>query len=179
MDRENLTVILAQILTSDEKWQDEVGRNIMLQRTIDELFNDSVFQVLLEQQMLPKMGDTALPHFRGVELICAFRELAVQIAEGALDESGMARELEDLHFKICDKYNSSCSFALDMGFSEALMEAERFSSLYHAEPQFTARVDRFRLLLVPLCSGGDENSRRCQLVLLENIRPPRSAWRRQ
>ncbi len=179
MDRESLTVILAQILTSDEKWQREVERNVMLQRTIDELFNDSVFQVLLEHQMLPKMGDTALPHFRGVELICAFRELAVQIAEGALDKTGMDRELEDLHFKFCDKYNASGSFALEMEFSEAMLEAERFASLYHAEPQLTARIDRFRLLLVPLCSGGDEGSRRCQLVLLENIRPPRSAWRRQ
>jgi hypothetical protein len=178
MDRENLTVILAQILTSDTKWQQEVERNVMLQGTIDELFNDSVFQVLLEHQILPKMGDTALPHFRGIELICAFRELAVQVAEGALDKTGMDRELEDLHFKICSKYNASGSFVLEMEFNEAVMEAERFVSLYHAEPQFAARVDRFRLMLVPLCSGGDEGTRRCQLVLLENIRPPRSAWRR-
>ncbi len=179
MDRESVTVILAQILTSDEKWQHEVERNVMLQKTIDELFSNGVFHVLLENQMLPKMGDTALPHFRAVELICAFRELAVQRAEGTLDENGLERELEDLHFKLCDKYNASTSFALELSFKEAMMEAERFASLHHAEPQFATRVDRFRLLLVPLFSGGDENSCRCQLVLLENVRPPRSAWRRK
>ncbi len=179
MDRENLTVILAQILTSDEKWQLEVERNVLLQKTIDELFFDSVFHVLLENQMLPKMGDTALPHFRAVELICAFRELAVQIAEGELDKKGIERELEELHFKMCDKYNSSGSFALELSYNEAVMEAERFAGLYRTEPQFTARMDRFRLLLVPLCSGGDKDSRRCQLVLLENTRSLRSAWRRK
>ena len=179
MDRENLTVVLAQILTSDEKWQQEVERNVLLQKTIDELFNDPVFHVLLRSNILPKKGNTSLPHFRAIELICAFRELAVQIAEGAMDENGMERELEELHFKLCGKYNASDTFALEMGYNEAVMEAERYAGLYRAEPQFTARMDRFRLLLVPLSSGGDESSRRCQLVLLENIRPPRSAWRRQ
>lgn len=179
MDRESLTVILAQILTSDEKWQQEVERNFLLQKTIDELFNDPVFQVLLENGVLPKMGDTSLPHFRAVELICAFRELANQAAEGAVDEAGMERELEELHFKICEKYNASDTFALDMDISEATREVERYVGLYRAEPQFTTRLDRFRLLVVPISSGGDSDSRRCQVMLLENIRPPRTAWRRK
>lgn len=179
MDRENLTVVLAQILTSDEKWQQEVERNFLLQKTIDELFNDPVFQVLLENNVLPKKGDTSLPHYRAVELICAFRELANQAAEGVLDGAGMQRELEELHFKICEKYNASNTFTLEMDSSEAVREAERFVGLYRAEPQFTTRLDRFRLLVVPLSSGGDQDSRRCQVMLLENVRPPRTAWRRK
>lgn len=179
MDRESLTVILAQVLTSDEKWQNEVERNVMLQKTIDELFSDSVFHVLLENQMLPKKGDTALPHFRAIELICTVRELAVQIAEGALNASGIKRELEELNFKLCDKHNASDSFALELSYDETMVEVERFAGLYRTEPQFAARVDRFRLVLVPLCFGGGESSSRCQLVLMENTRSPRSAWRRK
>ena len=179
MDRESLTVVLAQILTSDEKWQQEVERNFLLQKTIDELFNDPVFQVLLEHQVLPKKGETSLPHFRAIELICTFRELANQAAEGTVDEAGMQRELEELHFKICDKYNASDTFDLEMGCEEAAREAERFVGIYTTDPQFSTRLDRFRLLVVPLSSGGDQQSRRCQVMLLENVRPPRTAWRRK
>jgi len=179
MDRESLTVVLAQILTSDEKWQQEVERNTLLQKTIDELFTDPVFQVLLENHAIPKMGNTNLPHFRAVELICTFRELAIQAAEGVLDENGMQRELDELFFKICEKYNASDTFELDMGSQEAVHEAERYVGLYKTDPQFSTRLDRFRLLIVPLSSGGDEQSRRCQVMLLENIREPRSAWRRK
>ncbi|MBW7995557.1 MAG: hypothetical protein FVQ81_03075 [Candidatus Glassbacteria bacterium] len=179
MDKENLTVILAQVLTSDDKWQQEVERNFLLQKTIDELFSDRLFHVLLENHMLPKKDDTSLPHFRAIELICTFREISNQLAEGAVDEAGLQRELEELYFRLSDKYNASGSLELDMSFSEAMMEVERYAGLYKAEPQFTTRLDRFRLLVVPLCSGGDEDSRRCQVVLLENIRSPRSAWHRK
>ena len=64
MDQESLTVILTQVLTSDAKWCGEVERNSLLQEMIDQLFQDEIFQILLEHQIFAKFQDTNLPHFR-------------------------------------------------------------------------------------------------------------------
>lgn len=178
MDRENLTSVLVQVLTSDEKWQAEVERNVMLQKTIDNLFNDPVFQVLLENRVLPKFQDTNIPHFRAIELICSIRELGNQLMEGAADRASITRDLEDLEFRINDKWGTTPSFELNLTEPAAIAEAGRLAKLYQNEPQFTARLERFRLLAVPLSAANGSN-RSCQVVLLENIRPPRSAWARQ
>jgi len=157
MDRETLTVILAQVLTTNQKWQDEVERNVLLQNTIEDLFNDEVFHVLLEHRVFPKYKKTNFPHFRAVELICACRELARQVHEGSADKSECDRELE---------------------LSEAISEAERIAELYKNDRQFAARLDRFRVLVLPLSITVDDK-RSCQILILENIRPPRNVWTRR
>ncbi|HLA40821.1 MAG TPA: hypothetical protein VJ417_12540 [Candidatus Glassbacteria bacterium] len=178
MDRESLTTALVQVLTSDEKWQAEVERSVMLQKTIDDLFNDSVFQVLLEHGALPKFMDTNIPHFRAIELICSLRELVHQLEEGAADQASILRDLEDFEFQINDKWGTTPNLELNLTEQAAVAEASRLANLYKNEPQFSARVERFRLLAVPL-SAGNESNRSYQVVLLENIRPPRSTWKRQ
>lgn len=179
MDREKLTVILAQILTSDEKWQQEVERNVLLQKTIDSLFSDPVFQVLLENEVLPKFNDTHLPHYRAIELICTFRELSAQIAEGVLSMNNIERELEDLQLKVCRDWDAADSFELELTEQEAIAEARRFAELYDEDRQFAARLDRFRLIAAPVDSGETGDSRRCRVLLLENVRPPRNQWSRR
>ena len=175
MDRENLTTILVQVLISDEKWQAEVEQNVMLQKTIDELFADSVFQVLLEHGVLPKYSDTTIPHFRAIELICSLREMVRQLEEGGSDRAGFDRDLEDLQLRIHDKWGTSTQLELNLGEPAALAEADRIARLYHNEPQFTVRIEHFRLLVVPLKSGNGLNVK-YQIIIMENIRPPRSAW---
>ena len=175
LDQETLTIILAQVLTSNEKWQKEVERNMMLQRTIDDLFSDEVFQVLLEGRVLPKFEDTYLPHYRAIELICTFRELAQQLGEGSANDSTKDRELEELMFTINDSWGSSPRFELNLEPAGALAEAKRIAGLYTENAQFAARIDRFRLVVAPLCRE-NKGSRVCQLLILENVRPPRNAW---
>ncbi|OGG05923.1 MAG: hypothetical protein A3F83_04965 [Candidatus Glassbacteria bacterium RIFCSPLOWO2_12_FULL_58_11] len=175
LDQETLTVILAQVLTSNEKWQLEVERNIMLQKTIDDLFSDEVFQVLLENRVLAKFEDTYVPHFRAIELICTFRELAHQLGESSADKSILDRELEELMFTINDSWGTSPRFELNLGPAAALAEAGRIAGLYSENAQFAARVDRFRLVVAPLCRE-IKGSRVYQLLILENVRPPRNAW---
>ena len=75
MEKDQLAEILAQILTSDDKWRGEVERNMMLQKTLEELFNGKVFQQLLSRLIIPKFQDTYIPHFRAIELICALRDV--------------------------------------------------------------------------------------------------------
>ena len=175
LDQETLTVILAQVLTSNEKWQQEVERNSMLQRTIDDLFSDEVFQVLLENRVLPKFEDTYLPHFRAIELICTFRELAQQMGESSEKDSTLDRELEELMFTINDSWGSTLRFELNLGPAEAFAEAQRIAGLYKENAQFAARVDRFRLIVAPLCRENN-GSRDYQLLIFENVRPLRNAW---
>lgn len=178
MDRESLTVILAQVLTSDQKWQEEVDRNVILQNTIEDLFSDEIFHVLLEHEVFPKFEDTGLPHYRAIELLCVCRELARQIYEGSTDKSECDRELGEVMFKITDKWGTGSEVDVSQTLPEAVSEAGRIAALYKNNRQFSARLDRFRLLVLPLCITVDEKSS-CQLLILENIRPPRSVWTRK
>ena len=178
MDRETITVILAQVLTCNQKWQQEVERNIILQRTIEDLFTDEVFHVLLAHGIFPKYKKTDLPHFRAVELICVCRELARQVHEGCTDKSVCDRELEGVLFKIHDKWGTGMELDVSRSLPEAISEAERIAELYQNDRQFTARLDRFRVLVLPLSITVDE-SKSYQILILENIRPPRSVWARK
>ena len=178
MDRETLTVILAQVLTTNQKWQDEVERNVLLQNTIEDLFNDEVFHVLLELGVFPKYRKTNFPHYRAVELICACRELARQVYEGSAGKSECDRELEEVTFKITGKWGTGSELEASQPLSEAISEAERMAELYKNDRQFAARLDRFRVLVLPLSITVD-NNKSCQILILENIRPPRSVWTRR
>ncbi|HUU27914.1 MAG TPA: hypothetical protein VM123_08880 [archaeon] len=175
MDQETLADILAQILTTNEKWRQEVERNVLLQNTIEDLFTDQVFQDLLENLVLPKFEKTNIPHFRAIELICSFRELARQLHEGNASQATVDRELEELMFKVNDKWGTGTGIDVSQSPAAALKEAERIVRLYKEDPQFTARLDRFRLLVLPL-SVSEGNSKFCQILVLENIRPPRNQW---
>ena len=175
MDREELTAILTQVLTSDERWWHEVERNVMLQKNIDDLFNCELFQLFLEYGVLPKFKDTNLPHFRAIELICAFRELAAQIHEGGADHALVERELEDLELRFTDKWGTGTRIEINQELPAALSEAKRIVQLYQEEPQFSARLDRFRLLVLPLCIKTKEK-KLYQKLIAENTRPPRRAW---
>lgn len=178
MDRETITVILAQVLTSNQKWQQEVERNVLLQNTIEDLFTDEVFQVLLEHGVFPKFENTSLPHYRAIELICVCRELARQVQEGGADKSACDRELEDVMFKITDKWGTGSEMDVSQTLSEAISEADRIAELYRNDRQFATRLDRFRLKVLPLCVTVDNNSS-YQILILENVRPPRSSWIRK
>ena len=178
MDRETLTVILAQVLTTNQKWQDEVERNVLLQNTIEDLFNDEVFHVLLERGVFPKYKNTNFPHFRAVELICACRELARQVYEGSADKSECDRELEEVTFKINDNWGTGKELDASQPVPEAISEAERLAKLYENDRQFAARLDRFRVLVLPISITVDDKIS-CQILILENIRPPRNVWTRR
>jgi len=178
MEQETISDILAQILSSNDKWKLEVERNILLQNTLEDLFTDEVFQILLENMVIPKYHDTLIPHFRAVELICSFRELARQAREGGADQAVVSRELEDLMFKVSDKWGTAASFEAKRNLKEGFEEAQRIARLYRGDRQFAARVDKFRLLVLPLCLK-DDSSIACQILVLENIRPARNAWARK
>jgi len=178
MDRETITVILAQVLTANQGWQDEVERNVLLQNTIEDLFSDEVFHVLLEHGVFPKYKDTNFPHYRAIELICTCRELARQIYEGGADKSECDRELGEVFFKINDKWGTGSELDASQSVAEAIREAERIAEIYENDRQFAARLDRFRVLVLPISVKIDNNIA-CQILILENIRPPRSVWTRR
>jgi len=175
MDQETITDILASILTTSEKWRSEVGRNVLLQNTIEELFSEELFQSILEKMLLPKFEDTYIPHFRAVELICAIRDLIRQMCKKMLERSSFDLELEDLELKLTDELGTSTEIDCSQSLDEALSEVERLASLYNEKPQLPARLDKFRLLIVPASLTQDEITR-YQILVIKNIRPPRSRW---
>jgi hypothetical protein len=178
MDQETISDILAQILSTNDKWKLEVERNILLQNTLEDLFTDELFQILLENRVIPKYHDTLIPHFRAVELICSFREFARQAKEDGADQAAVDRELEDLMLKISDKWGTAASFEARQDLKEGIEEAGKIAWRYKEDPQFSTRVDKFRLLVLPLCLKGD-GSGSCQILVLENIRQSRDAWARK
>ncbi len=175
MDQETLTDILASILTTNEKWRSEVERNVLLQNTIEELFSEELFQGILEKMLLPKFEDTYIPHFRAVELICAIRDLIRQMYNKMLERSSFDLELEDLELELTDELGTSTEIDCSQSLDQALSEVERLASLYNEKPQLAARMDKFRLLIVPVSLIQDEITK-YQILVIKNIRPPRSRW---
>lgn len=175
IDNETLSDILARILGTSKKWQHEVEHNLLLQETLEELFEDQVFQILLEHSILPKFQDTYVPHFRAIELICALRDLVRQMYETSTEDSKMALELEDLQFEINQEFDTSGKINIDQSLDFALEQARRFSNLYQKDQQFAARIDKFRLLVLPL-RASKNGAERYQVLVLKNIRPPRNQW---
>ncbi len=179
MDQDALSEILARILVSDERWHQEVERNQLLQETIEDLFVDPVFQRLLERGVLPRHIEQPIPHYRAIELICALRELIRQVAEGNAGYSVVERGLEDFMFRVSIQWQSADRLEATLTTEAALAEAERVAGIYEQDRKFSARLDKFRLLVVPLAITPAGGAARYQLVILENIRPPRSQWRKK
>jgi hypothetical protein len=176
MDQETLTDILASILTTSDKWQNEVERNVLLQNTIEELFSEELFQSVLEKMLLPKFEDTYIPHFRAVELICAIRDLIRQMCNKMLERSAFDLELEDLELELTDELGTSPEIDCSQSLDQAVSEVERLGSFYNENPQFAHRLDKFRLLIVPVSLTKDDITR-YQILTIKNIRPPRSRWK--
>lgn len=176
MERRNLIEILAGILASDSKWRGEVDSNIMLQNALEELFSDPVFQCFLEAGLIPKFKNTYLPHFRAVELILAVREAVRQMYEENADSSQLDRQLEDFQLKISDKFGPAAEINVSADEERALEEARELVRVYREDPQFSTRIDKFRLLAIPLNVEREGDGAKYQVLVLENIRPPRQAW---
>lgn len=179
MEKDQLAEILAQVLTSDNKWRGEVERNMMLQKTLEELFNGKVFQQLLSRLIIPKFQDTYIPHFRAIELICALRDVVSQLYENnKLDSQNFNRELEELQFEVSDEYEISKELTLDLSLEQAIQQADEVINLYKNDSKFSTRLDKFRLLVLPLnySSNGIE---KYQVLVLKNIRPPRQRFEKK
>ena len=176
MDQEILTDILANILTTDDRWQHEVESNVLLQNTLEELFSEESFQVLLEKRLLPKFEDTYIPHFRAVELICAIRELIRQVCKEGMERSSFDRELKDLDLELTDEIGTSTELDCGQSLDQSLSEVESLANLYKEDPQFAARLDKFRLVILPVSITRD-GIIGYQVLVIKNIRPPRSRWK--
>lgn len=175
MDQETLSDILASILTTNDQWRSEVERNVLLQNTIEELFSEELFQSILEKMLLPKFEDTYIPHFRAVELICAIRDLIRQMLNKMLERSSFDLELKDLELELTDELGTSTEIDCTQSLDQVLPEVERLANLYQEKPQLAARMDKFRLLIVPVSHTQDDITR-YQILIIKNIRPPRSRW---
>ncbi|MCE5270902.1 hypothetical protein LLH00_06415 [bacterium] len=175
MEENQVIDILANVLASNDKWRKEVESNIILQNTLEELFSDPVFVELLQHGLIPKFQKTYLPHFRAVELILAVREVVRQMYEENAEAVTVDRQLEDFQLKITDKFELHAEIDVKSGLQGALKDLERLHALYRDNPQFSARLDIFRLLVLPLEVERD-GEQLYQLLVLENIRPPRQAW---
>ncbi|MBN2289717.1 MAG: hypothetical protein JXQ83_10330 [Candidatus Glassbacteria bacterium] len=176
MDQETLTEILASMLATSDKWRGEVERNVLLQNTLEELFSEEVFQGLLARMLLPKFEDTYIPHFRAVELICTIRDLIRQMCHKQLERSSFDLELEDLELELNDEFGLSTEIGCSLDSGQALAEIERLGSLYKENPQFAARLDKFRLLVLPVSVSQDGDTR-YQILMIKNVRSPRSRWK--
>ena len=176
MDQNKLVELMAGILASDNKWRGEVEANIMLQNSLEELFVDPLFQRLMELRLIPKFQKTYIPHFRAVELILAVREAVRQMYEDGAGNPQVERQLDDFQLKTTDKFRHSGAIDVNGSLEKTLEEAAELAGLYHDDPQFSARLDNFRLLVLPLSVERDGSDNRYQLLVLENIRPPRKAW---
>ncbi len=175
MEENQVIDILANVLASNDKWRKEVESNIILQNTLEELLSDQVFVEMLQHGLIPKFQTTFLPHFRAVELILAVREVVRQMYEEKAEPAMVDRQLEDFQLKLTDKYEMSAEIDVKSGVQGALKDFERLHALYRDNPQFSARLDNFRLLVLPLEVERDGETL-YQLLVLENIRPPRQAW---
>ena len=179
MEKDQLAEILAQVLTSDAKWRGEVERNMMLQKTLEELFNGKVFQQLLSKLIIPKFQDTYIPHFRAIELICALRDVVSLLYEqNKLDSQELNRELEELQFEISDEYDVDSELTLDLSVEQAIQQANQVIELYKNDSKFSTRLDKFRLLVLPL-NYSNNGVEKYQILVLKNIRPPRQRYNKK
>jgi len=176
MNQETLSDILASILTTDDKWRQEVESNLMLQNTLEELFSEELFQRVLEKMLLPKFQDTYIPHFRAIELICTIRDLIRQVCKDEMERSSFDLTLQDLELELTDEIGTSKDIECSQSLNEALAEVERLAGLYKENPHFNARLDKFRLIVVP-ASVTREGTTGFQLLAIKNTRPPRSRWK--
>lgn len=175
MEEQRVVDILANVLASNDKWRDEVESNIILQNTLEELFGDLVFIEMLDKGLVPKFQKTYIPHFRAVELILAVREVVRQMYEEHTGIDAVERQLEDFQLKVTDKYTLGAEIDVSRPLQIVLKDVERLYEHYRENPQFAARLDIFRLLVLPL-SVERNGDRQYQLMVIENIRPPRQAW---
>lgn len=176
MDQNTLTEILANVLTTSDKWRGEVARNRLLQNTLEELLNEELFQSMLEKMLIPKFEDTYIPHFRAIELICALRDLIRQMSNKMLEKTSFDFTLEELELELTDEIGSNKEIDCSQSLDQALAEINRLGTLYKENPQFAVRLDKFRLLVLPLSVTLDEIPR-YQVLTIKNIRPPRSRWK--
>ncbi|MFC1613943.1 hypothetical protein ACFL5K_01455 [Gemmatimonadota bacterium] len=175
MDQDTLTEILANVLTTSDKWRGEVERNRLLQDTLEDLLEEELFQSMLEKMLVPKFEDTYIPHFRAIELICALRDLIRQMCNKMLERTSFELALEDLELELNDEIGSSKEIDCSQSLDQAMAEIERLGTLYKENPQFAARLEKFRLLVLPVSVTQDEIPR-YQVLTIKNVRPQRNRW---
>ena len=95
-----------------------------------------------------------------------------------LDSQAFNRELEELQFEVSDEYDIDSELTLDLSLEQALQQAEQVISLYKNDSKFSTRLDKFRLLVLPL-NYSSEGVEKYQILVLKNIRPPRQRFEKK